>query len=209
MEKLEFAKPLRTSIYNKLQICKEITARNVKAEDVHDALQLVTDVLKEAIKERNKFLKENNLSIINLMTVKHSTTLDANGSVFIKIDEHVISIAVAKGVNIENNFNPYRYSIVKINNKQEIYYSSDDDYTLYNLISLYQNLKSKYEYKIGNRIHIKTFEGMYQIIAIDHTHVTITCNKWKTLGKPDKKVLLEDIKCLAGGFNSLTYIKNK
>ena len=25
----------------------------------------------------------------------------------------------------------------------------------------------------------------------------------------DKKVLLEDIKCLAGGFNSLTYIKNK
>lgn len=207
MEKLEFAKPLRTSIYNKLQICKQIEARTVNAEEVHDAINLMTDVLKEAIKFRNNFLKENNLSIINLMTVKHSTTLDANGSVFIKVDEHVISIPVAKGIKIENNFNPYMYSIVKINNKQEIYYSSDDDYMLYNLISSYQNLKSKYEYKIGNRIHIKTFEGMYQIIAIDHTHVVITCNKWKTLGKPSKKVLLEDIKCLAGGFNNLNYIK--
>lgn len=44
---------------------------------------------------------------------------------------------------------------------------------------------------------------MYKIIAMDHTHATISCNKWKTLGKPPVKVRLEDIKCLAGKYNNL------
>jgi hypothetical protein len=174
---------------------------------VHKELDNIASVLKKLRDYRNEFLKEENVSAINLSTVQHSKKLDPNGCVLIKIQEHILPITVAEDVTICDDYKAEQYSINKINNIQLLYPASNDDYSYHKLIGLYMLLKNRYQYKIGNRIHLKTFQGMYKIIAMDHSHVTISCNKWKTLGKPDVKVKIEDIKCLAGGLNSLNLIK--
>jgi hypothetical protein len=171
---------------------------------VHIELDNISNVLKKLRDYRNEFLKEENVSAINLSTVQHSKKLDPNGCVLIKIQEHILPITVAQDITICDNYEVEHYSINKINNVQLLYYASLDDAAYHKLIGLYMLLKNRYQYKVGNRIHLKTFQGMYKIIAMDHSHVTISCNKWKTLGKPDVKVKIEDIKCLAGGLNSLT-----
>jgi hypothetical protein len=207
MVNLEFPKQLRASLYKSILSCKQIDDRTFNIELVHQELENITNALKKLKKYRDDFFKEENVSVINLSTVPHSKKLDPNGCVLIKIQEHILPITVADGVKISDDYTPEVYSINKINNSQLLYIASTDDYSYHILIGLYMLLKNRYQYKIGNRIHLKTFQGMYKIVAMDHTHVTITCNKWKNIGKPNVKVRIEDIKCLAGGLNSLNLIK--
>jgi hypothetical protein len=204
---LEFPKQLRTSLYKCILSCRQIDDRTFAIDLVHQELENITSVIKKLRDYRNEFLKEEDVSVINLSTVSHSKTLDRNGCVLIQIQGHILPITVAENVEICDNYNPECFSINKINNSQLLYYASPDDTAYHKLIGLYMLLKNRYVYKIGNRIHLKTFEGMYKIVAMDHKYVTISCNKWKTLGKPDKQVLIEDVKCLAGGLNSLNLIK--
>lgn len=204
---LEFPKQLKTSLYKCILSCKQIDERTFDIELIHFELNNIANVLKKLKDYRNEFLKEENISVINLSTVPHSKKLDANGCVFIKIQEHILPITIAENVTICDNYNPEWFSINKINNIQLLYYASPDDTAYHKLIGLYMLLKNRYKYKIGNRIHLKTFEGMYKIIAMDNKYVTISCNKWQKLGKPNKQVLIEDIKCLAGGFNNLNLNK--
>lgn len=204
---LEFPKQLRTSLYKCILSCRQIDDRTFAIDLVHQELENITSVIKKLRDYRNEFLKEEDVSVINLSTVSHSKKLDRNGCVLIQIQGHILPITVAENVEICDNYNPECFSINKINNSQLLYYASPDDTAYHKLIGLYMLLKNRYVYKIGNRIHLKTFEGMYKIVAMDHKYVTISCNKWKTLGKPDKQVLIEDVKCLAGGLNSLNLIK--
>lgn len=204
MVNLEFPRQLRTSLYKSIASCRQIDDRTFAIDLVHQELDNIASVLKKLKDYRDKFLKEENISAINLSTVQHSKKLDANGCVLIKIQEHILPIAVAEDVTICDNYYAISYSINKINNIQLLYYASPDDVAYYQLIESYMLLKNRYQYKIGNRIHLKTFEGMYKIIAMDHKYVTISCNKWQKLGKPNKQVLIEDIKCLAGGLNTLS-----
>lgn len=204
---LEFPKQLRTSLYKCILSCRQMDERTFDIELVHIELDNISNILKKLKDYRNEFLKVEDVSVINLSTVPHSKKLDPNGCVLIKIQEHILPITVAEDVTICDNYNPECFSINKINNSQLLYYASPDDTAYHKLIGLYMLLKNRYQYKVGNRIHLKTFQGMYKIIAMDHQHVIITCNKWKTLGKPDVKVKIEDIKCLAGGLNSLNLIR--
>lgn len=207
MENLEFPKQLKTSLYNCLHTATSIDTRVFPIEKVHEELVVIAKTLKKLLVCRKEFLETNNISITNLISFSHSRTLNADGCVLIQVQEHILPIKISEGCKIENNFDSARYSINKVNNKQEIYHSSNDDYALHKLIYLYQELNKRYKYKVGNRIHLKIFEGMYKIVAMDHDSVTISCNKWKTLGKPNKKVKLEDVKCLAGGYNNLEVVK--
>lgn len=204
---LEFPKQLRTSLYKCLLSCKQIDDRTFDISLVHYELESIAKILKKLKDYRDDFLKVEDVSVINLSTVPHSKKLDPNGCVLIKIQEHILPITIAKDVTICDNYTAEHYSINKINNIQLLFNASIDDYSYHKLIGLYMLLKNRYQYKIGNRIHLKTFQGMYKIIAMDHEHVTISCNKWKSLGKPDVKVKIEDIKCLAGGLNSLSLNK--
>ena len=203
MVNLEFPKQLRTSLYKSVLSCRQIDDRTFDIELVHYELESIAKILKKLKDYRDDFLKVEDVSVINLSTVPHSKKLDENGCVLIKIQEHILPITVAEDVTICDNYKAEEYSINKIDNIQLLYRASTDDYSYHKLIGLYMLLKNRYQYKVGNRIHLKTFQGMYKIVAMDHSHVTISCNKWKTLGKPDIKVKIEDIKCLAGGLNSL------
>lgn len=207
MVNLEFPKELKTSLYKSIISCNQIFDRTFAIDLVHKELDNIANILKKLRDYRNEFLKEENVSAINLLTVQHSKKLDANGCVLIKIQEHILPITIAEDVIISDNYTAEYYSINKINNIQLLYHASTHDCSYHKLIALYMLLKNRYQYKVGNRIHLNIFEGMYKIIAIDHKYVTITCNKWQQLGKPDKKVKIEDIKCLAGGLNNLKYIK--
>lgn len=207
MVNLEFPKQLRTSLYKCILSCKQIDERNFAIDLLHQELDNIASVLKKLKNYRDDFLKVEDVSVINLSTVQHSKKLDANGCVLIKIQEHILPIKVADNVTISDDYKAEQYSINKINNIQLLYPASNDDYSYHKLIGLYMLLKNRYVYKIGNRIHLKTFQGMYKIIAMDHKYVTISCNKWQQLGKPNKQVLIEDIKCLAGGLNNLSLTK--
>ena len=60
-------------------------------------------------------------------------------------------------------------------------------------------------YKVGDRIHLKEKMGMYIIHSINNDDVVITCKKWQYNPKESDKyrfVKLDDIKCLAGGFEN-------
>jgi hypothetical protein len=203
MVNLEFPKQLRTSLYKSILSCRQIDERTFAIELVHQELDNIAVILKKLKDYRDNFIKTEGVSVINLSTVPHSKKLDPNGCVLIKIQEHILSITVAQDVTICDDYKAEEYSINKIDNIQLLYRASTDDYSYHKLIGLYMLLKNRYQYKIGNRIHLKTFEGMYKIIAMDHKYVTISCNKWQQLGKPNKQVLIDDIKCLAGGLNSL------
>jgi hypothetical protein len=202
MVNLEFPKSLETSLYNCIVSCKQIDNRTFIVESVHQELDHVANVLKKLRDYRNEFLKEENVSVINLSTVQHSKKI-ADGCVLIKIQEHILPIKIAEDVTICDDYEAEVYSINKINNIQLLYYASPNDALYHKLIGLYILLKNRYKYKVGNRIHLKTFEGMYKIIAMDNKYVTISCNKWQKLGRPNKQVLIENIKCLAGGLNNL------
>jgi len=207
MVNLEFPKQLRTALYKCILSCRQIDDRTFAIDLVHLELDNIVSTLKKLRDYRNEFLKVEDVSAINLSTVPHSKKIDPKGRVLIQVEGYIVPITVSDVITIFDDYEACYYSINKIDNIQLLYYASPDDMSYHKLIGLYMLLKSRYVYKVGNRIHLKTFEGMYKIVAMDHRHVTISCNKWKTLGKPDKQVLIEDIKCLAGGLNSLNLIK--
>jgi hypothetical protein len=121
MVNLEFPKQLRTSLYKSILSCKQIDDRTFAIDLVHKELDNIASVLKKLRDYRNKFLKEENVSAINLSTVQHSKKLDPNGCVLIKIQEHILPIAVAQDVTICDYYKAEEYSINKIDNIQLLY----------------------------------------------------------------------------------------
>lgn len=204
MKNLEFPKELRDYLSKNLFDCEQIEKREVNAENVHYHLDLIASTVKKLKKFRNNFLKENDYSMNNLCMYSYAKDLDEQGRLLIKINEHVIPIMLAEGVVIDKDCDAYCYSINKINNTQMLYYASPDDRDYYRLVVKYVTLNEKYKYKVGNRVHLKIFNGTYRIINITHSHAVISCKKWQLEGKPSVHVKLEDIKCLAGNsFNQL------
>jgi hypothetical protein len=56
----------------------------------------------------------------------------------------------------------------------------------------------------GDRIHLKTFNGIYTVIKIEENGVYISCGIWIARNShhkyiPHKFIPYSDIKCLAGG----------
>ena len=61
-----------------------------------------------------------------------------------------------------------------------------------------------YNIKPGNRIHIKSRQGIYEVVSVDYYTITITCNKWSVDGSiPHKIISKADFKCYAGGYGTL------
>ena len=54
----------------------------------------------------------------------------------------------------------------------------------------------------GDKIHIKSRQGMYEVVSCDYYTITITCKRWSTDGTPNKIISRSDFKCLAGGLHN-------
>lgn len=60
--------------------------------------------------------------------------------------------------------------------------------------------KPNFFVEIGDRVHLKSKNGIYTIEGFDKgiSFVVLNCWRWKQLGKPPIKVHISDIKCKAG-----------
>lgn len=60
-------------------------------------------------------------------------------------------------------------------------------------------------YGKGDKIHIHSRRGVYELLAYDHHTITITCNKWKYEPNPSDHLRVlpaSDFKCIAGGLHN-------
>lgn len=191
-------------IEDSLEKLKNIKNRAYPVEFIHKILEDMYKDLKDLVNFREEYLKEEKLSVINLSTVVHSTVVNEDGSIYIKINDVIISIFPHKDVIIVDGYDAYKYSINKVDNTQKLYYSHFSDAKLHQLVKEYKEVKSMYIYKVGNRIELTTFKGSYVITKIDDKYANITCKKWKAEGKVDKTIRVKDIKGLASNnFNSI------
>jgi hypothetical protein len=73
-----------------------------------------------------------------------------------------------------------------------------------------KRLKELSSLKIGDKIHIKSRQGIYTFVKKDKWKglIYITSNKWGYDENPIKTTLYNDFKCLAGGLWNFTK-KNK
>jgi len=196
---------LANTLHESFCILQQIEQRTLPIETIHQKLNDIGKTLKKMINHREKYLKEENLSVINLSTVVHLKTLTDNQKVLIKVSNISVEINIADGVDIQDNFNKYNYSINKVNNKQEIYYAHEDDAQLHYLVYKYKSVKGNYTYRVGNRITLKPYGGTYKIVEINPDYAIITCKKWFNEKKPNRKVKISDIKGLASNeFNSIS-----
>lgn len=62
--------------------------------------------------------------------------------------------------------------------------------------------KSVYRLKPGDKIHIHSKNGIYEVVSIDHYFISITCKKWMYTDKPVQHIKKSDFKCLAGGLHN-------
>jgi hypothetical protein len=62
---------------------------------------------------------------------------------------------------------------------------------------------TSYDLKPGDKIHIKSRQGIYEVVSCDYYTITITCKRWSVDGsKPIKIISRQDFKCLAGGLHN-------
>ena len=55
--------------------------------------------------------------------------------------------------------------------------------------------------KVGDKIHIKSRDGLYTFLKKDFRYgeIHITCNRWQYEENPIRVTSFDDFKCLAGG----------
>ena len=194
---IEYPKWTFDFIFEAFTTIEKINKRLLPIETIHSELEAIGKSLKKLIAVREKFLAEENISVINLSTIVHSKTLSPEGHVYIKVNDIMITIGVHEGTTIKDDFTSYEYSIVKINNTQKIYYSCKLDALLHKIVTNYKLTSGNYAYRVGNRVVMKAYGGSYIISEIDHEFAMLTCKKWVNEGKGRRKVRLTEIKGLA------------
>jgi hypothetical protein len=197
----------RESILEVKKFLEDVAAaENISQKAVY--LQHAKRSINNTLKKRKSLLLEegySNTDCLNLGMVQVNRTLQ-KGYVVVKINDIMAPIKISDGIEMHDDFDPFGYSINKHGSIQVIERASYTDTVLFKLIETYSNFKNFIaeqnakkdkadHYKVGDRIHLKTIEGSYLILSIDSNYVTVSCNKWKSLGKPPRKFLVSDIKC--------------
>ena len=113
----------------------------------------------------------------------------------------------SKFTTIEDGFNPMNYSIL-IHPKYNrcIVYSNKSERINYLVNKKYKELlvnkKLIDQFRIGDKIHIHSRKGIYEIVSFDENVMEITCNKWQYNDKKSIVISRKDFKCLAGGLHN-------
>ena len=110
---------------------------------------------------------------------------------------------------IEDNYDPLKYSIL-IHKKYSkcIIYSTPYDQESYLVNKQIKELKqNKFapSYRIGDKIHIHSRQGIYELVGIDGDYIKITCRMWQYDANPIHIIHANDFKCLAGGLHNFSH----
>jgi hypothetical protein len=109
--------------------------------------------------------------------------------------------------SIRDGFDPLDYAIlVHPKYNRCIVYSNKSDKIHFLVNKKYKELletKKKLDpFRLNDKIHIHSRQGIYEIIGIGNEFIEISCNKWKYTNTISIKVPKNDFKCLAGGLHN-------
>lgn len=62
-----------------------------------------------------------------------------------------------------------------------------------------RRLKQMKNLKTGNKIHIKSRRGIYEVVKATKNEIYLTCKIWSYEENPIRVITYDDFKCLAGG----------
>lgn len=102
---------------------------------------------------------------------------------------------VSSLITIEDNFNPLDYCI--LNNKKWkdlIVYSRKEERQEFLVNAQLKNSL----FGIGDKIHIHSRRGVYEVVSLNSDSIVITCKKWQYTDTPFRIVQRSDFQCLAG-----------
>lgn len=130
-----------------------------------------------------------------------------NGKVCVIEDGGYKLYKPASNVNITDYFNPLEYCILVSDKYPKcIIHSKEKEREQYLVNKQIMELREKLiPYRVGDRIHIHSRQGMYEVVSFNESTITITCNKWMHTDNPFHTVLKNDFKCLAGGRHNAVY----
>lgn len=107
---------------------------------------------------------------------------------------------------IEDNFNPLDYSILISDKYTEcVIYSTvkeREHYLVNKQLKEMRKPKALKLYGKGDKIHIHSRDGIYEVVSCSDYDITITCKKWQYDADPrchTRVVPNSDFKCVAGG----------
>jgi hypothetical protein len=140
---------------------------------------------------------------IILSSLKHLPFL-INGKVCVYNSDGSYSLYnPSKYTTISDGFDPLNYSLLVSRTYSKcIIYSSKlevDDYLIKEAIKY--NLPC-IPYRIGDKIHIHSRRGIYELVEIREHSLFITCKKWQYTDTPIQCVPKKDFQALAGGLHN-------
>jgi len=127
-----------------------------------------------------------------------------NGKVCVIIDDKKILLRPSKGTEISDNFDPMEYSIL-IHEKYNkcIVYSTEKERVDYIIKQRYKHLYREPErFRVGDRIHIYSRAGIYEVVSTVLDTIEITCGKWQRTPYKTMVIKKSDFRALAGGLNN-------
>ncbi len=108
----------------------------------------------------------------------------------------------AKGIEIKDNFDPIQYALLTESDK----YHPCIVYAKKNLRhDFLVNRQLKRRCKVGDKIHLHSRRGIYQVVKITDEFIHITCNKWQYEESPVRVTGHENFAALAGGYHNRIY----
>jgi len=127
-----------------------------------------------------------------------------NGKVCVLNENGSVSLYnPSKYTIINDHFDPMKYSIlIHPTYYRCIIYSTTNDQEAYLVDKQIKEINAKKafspNYKIGDRIHLHSKRGTYEIIDMSEDTVTITCKKWSYESRPFQVISNRDFCALAG-----------
>jgi hypothetical protein len=108
---------------------------------------------------------------------------------------------------ILDDYNPMHYSIlVHPKYNKCIVHSTTHDQESYLVSKQIKEIQQKsLSYRIGDKIHIYSRQGIYEIVGIDGDYIKITCRMWQYDANPIHIIHANDFKCLAGGLHNFSH----
>lgn len=112
-----------------------------------------------------------------------------------------------KYTTINDGFNPMDYSIL-IHDKYPkcIVYSTTKEKINFQITNQIKELYYCTSYRVGDKIHIKSRRGIYELVKIENECLIITCNKWRYDTNPFQHIPKSDFMCIAGGIHNAVHI---
>lgn len=103
---------------------------------------------------------------------------------------------------IDQTFDPIDYSILDNGKYSCVIHSTYKEKEDYMARQAVKNILTPCPYRLGDKIHIHSRRGIYEIVRITTHSLHITCKKWQYTEAPIQIIQKKDFAALAGGLHN-------